>query len=135
VLHRPWRLDNADGLLSAETDATARCARRHGLSFCAELRFDDDRGQSQSFTATTLNISEAGCAVRLYGTVTAGVVATLWIAYGSAPIELPVRVVWTGSEVRGHVAGLAFDDLNGAQRLQIARLIGAETRTFGRRTY
>jgi hypothetical protein len=125
--------DDADDLLFAETDATARCARRHGMSYCAELRFDEN-GTTRVLTASTLNLSQGGCAVRVYGSVTPGSVATLWIAYGSAPIELRARVVWTGSEVRGHVAGLAFDDLTDARRLQIDRLIAAETQNSHRHT-
>jgi hypothetical protein len=102
------------------------------MSYCAELRFDEDSTRPRVLTASTLNLSEGGCAVRVYGTVTPGMTGSLWIAFGSAPIELPVRVVWTGSEARGHVAGLAFDSLSEAQWLQVERLIRAQEQSTTR---
>ena len=131
MLDRPSHLNSNDELPFEDFDAATRDEQRHIASYCAELRFDED-GQSRACTASTLNISEGGCAVRIYGTITPGSTATLWIAVGADPIALPVRVVWTGSEARGHVAGLAFDGLTGTQQLQIQGLIRAQEQSTTR---
>ena len=132
MLDRPSHLNSDDELPFEDFDAATRDEHRHIASYCAELRFDESDATSRVLTASTLNISEGGCAARVYGSVTSGTLGTLWIAASSTPIALPVRVVWTGSEARGHVAGLAFDGLSGAQLLQVQGLIRAQEQSTTR---
>jgi len=103
----------------------SRDAQRHAVSYGAELRLEEGSA-TKAYTASTLNVSDGGCAVRVYGTLKPLAVGTLHIACGSIPIDVPVRVVWTAVDPRGHIAGLAFEALDGMQRHQIERLISTQ---------
>lgn len=126
VLYGRERFEAADDSLFAERDSAGRYEERHGVSYSAELRVDDVGAGSCAYTAATLNMSERGCAIRVYGAVASAMVATLHISCGSRPVDVPVRVVWTGTDARGHIVGLAFDGLTATQQAVIERLISAK---------
>jgi len=127
VSSRAQYLDGVERLWFGDSDDGGR-PQRHPVKYSAELRREGG-SKRRVYTATTLNVSAGGCAIRIDGRIVADTVATLCIEYGSTPIELPVRVVWTDTDARGRVAGLAFNEPTPIQELAIESFITAETST------
>ena len=81
------------------------------------------RGRLQRYSGYMLDLSEGGCALRVYSSVRTNARARLRIEIGNTAISVAFVTRWAKAESRGWTLGAEFDQPSLEQRAEIRRLI------------
>ena len=83
----------------------------------------ESRGRWHRYSGYMLDLSEGGCALRVYSAVNANVRGRLRIEVGNSAISVCVVTRWAKAESRGWTLGAEFDRPTPAQQSEIRHLI------------